>query len=418
MPSEPARAYVWTWLPGATDPVVAGVLERAGDLFEFAYGRSYLDRSDAIPLYLPELPLAPGRQRPMRGLQVAGVIQDAAPDSWGQRVLMHRLLGRARREDDPMDLGLLTYLLESTSNRTGALDFQASPEEYVARPSGGTLEEMLTAAERLDAGEPLSPELDAALLGGSSLGGARPKTALTDRGRQLIAKFSSVDDRYPVVKAEGLAMELARRVGLMVPPGEVRECLGRDVLVVERFDRTETLGERRATVSALTILELDEMYGRFATYYELADVIRARFINAKVTLRELFSRIVFNICVGNTDDHARNHAAFWDGNALELTPAYDLTPIVGSGGETRQAMAIGRDGYQMSQLAGCIPCADTYLLSAAEATEIIDAQLDVINTQFGEAADAARLTTLERANLWGSAILHPFAVEGYPRKSI
>ncbi len=414
MPSEPARAYVWVWLPGTTDPVVAGVLEPVGELFEFTYGRSYLERPDAIPLYLPELPLQPGRQRPPGGLRVAGVIQDAAPDSWGQRILMHRLLGRARREDDPADLGLLTYLLESTSNRTGALDFQASPEEYVMRASGGTLEELLTAAERFDAGESLSPELDQALLGGSSLGGARPKAPLTDGGRQLIAKFSSVDDHYPVVKAEGLAMDLAKRADLTVANTEVVECRGRDVLVVERFDRTATSAERRGMVSALTILELDEMNGRYASYYDFADAIRARFVNAKATLRELFSRVVFNICIGNTDDHARNHAAFWDGNMLELTPAYDLTPIVRSGGEARQALAIGRDGYQMSQLAGCIPYAETYLLSTTEAKEIIDSQLEVINTEYDEAADAARLTRVERNDLWGSAILNPYALEGLP----
>ncbi len=316
-----------------------------------------------------------------------------------------------------MELGLLTYLLESASNRTGALDFQTSPDEYVTRASGGTLEEMLTAAELLDAGEPLSPELDAALMGGSSLGGARPKASLTDRGRQFIAKFSSVDDRYPVVKAEGLAMELARLAGLTVAKTEVHECLGRDVLVVERFDRTASPGERRGMVSALTILELDEMNGRYATYYELADVVRARFVNAKAALRELFSRIVFNICIGNTDDHARNHSAFWDGNMLELTPAYDLTPIMRSGGEARQAMAIGRDGYQMSQLAGCIPYSEIYLLSPNDAKEIIDIQLEVINTKYGEAADAAHLTSVERDNLWNSAILNPYAMEGYPTNS-
>ena len=154
MNSEPDRAYVWAWLPGAVEPVVAGVLEADGALVVFTYGRSYLERPDAVPLYLPELPLEPGRQRPPGGLRVAGVIQDAGPDSWGQRVLMHRLVGRARRGDDPAELGPLTYLLESASDRTGALDFQTGPDEYVPRDSAGTLEELLTAAGRF---EPVSP---------------------------------------------------------------------------------------------------------------------------------------------------------------------------------------------------------------------------------------------------------------------
>jgi serine/threonine-protein kinase HipA len=73
---------------------------------------------------------------------------------------------------------------------------------------------------------------------------------------------------------------------------------------------------RRAMVSALTLLELDEMMAAYASYEKLAEIIRHRFIDAKRTLRELFSRIVFNILCGNTDDHARNHAAFWDGKQL------------------------------------------------------------------------------------------------------
>ena len=72
------------------------------------------------------------------------------------------------------------------------------------------------------------------------------------------------------------------------------------------------------------------------------------------TLRELFSRITFNILAGNNDDHARNHAAFWDGIELTLTPAYDICPQPRAGGETAQVMAIGEDGYRMSQVAGCV----------------------------------------------------------------
>ena len=83
--------------------------------------------------------------------------------------------------------------------------------------------------------------------------------------------------------------------------------------------------------------------------------------------RELFARITFNILVGNNDDHARNHAAFWDGEWLTLTPAYDICPQPRSGGETSQAMIIGRDGFRMSQLAGCVERAGTYMLTEADA---------------------------------------------------
>ena len=410
--SEPQRAYVWIWLPAATEPVVAGVLEARADTVFFNYGRSYLERPEAIPVY-SELPLQPGRQRPAAGLRVAGCISDAAPDAWGQRVILHRLLGRAGRETDPAELGLLTYLLASGSDRVGALDFQARSDRYEPRSVSATLEEMVTAAERLEAGEVFSAALDDVLLNGSSIGGARPKVLLDDGPRKLIAKFSSRTDTYPVVKAEGAAMHLARYTGVDAAKVEVTECLAHDVLLVDRFDRTSVPGERRLLVSALTILGLDEMMGRYATYHELADDIRARFTNPKATLQELFRRIVFNICVGNTDDHARNHAAFWDGTQLTLTPAYDICPQPRAGGETAQAMAIGRDGARLSQLATCLAAAPVYLLDPGQARDLISQVVDAIRTHWPEAADAARLTAAERAQMESRQILNPYAFEGY-----
>lgn len=407
------RAYVWVWLTGRTDAVVAGALEPFGSMLTFTYGRSYLARPDAVPLYLPELPLDRGIQRPLSGLDIAGCIRDAAPDAWGQRVILRRRHGSAADGHDTAELPMLSYLLESGSDRAGALDFQWSATEYAPRESSATLEALLTAAERFEAGEMLPPALTEALLHGSSIGGARPKATLTDGGHSIIAKFSSTTDTYPVVKAEAAAMDLARRAGVHAAATELRHVLGKDVLLVERFDRTDVPGQRRMFVSALTILQLPEMAGRYATYYDLADVIRSRFTDRAGTLRELFARITFNICLGNTDDHARNHAAFTDGEQLALTPAYDLCPQARTGGEAAQAMAIGRDGFRLSQLAGCVDAAGEYELSTAEAREIIDHQIEVIRAQWGDAADAARLSSAERQALWGRQVLNPFALYDY-----
>ena len=400
-------AFVWVWLPNAVDPVVAGRIDAVGDIHFFTYGRSYLERQDAIPLYLPELPLQPGRQHPDAALDLAGCLADAGPESWGQRVILARHLGHLSLTSDTGDLDRLNYFLESGSDRIGALDFQKSATEYTPRVAGhqADLSELMTAADRLQAGLELSPHLADALVHGTSIGGARPKALLDDGQRKLIAKFSSTTDPYPVVKAEGVAMELARRLGLHVPRTEVTDVLGRDVLLVERFDRTGA-GGRRLMVSALTILGLSEMTGRYATYPDLADIIRARFTDPTTTLRELFARIVFNVAVGNIDDHARNHAAFWDGTALSLTPAYDLCPQPRSGNEVNQAMSVGRHGERESRLSVCRTAASEYLLSPADATTIIDHTIDVINNQWAEAADSARVTALERQQLWHRQILN------------
>jgi serine/threonine-protein kinase HipA len=414
MTSEPTEAFVWTWLPGAEEPVVAGRLELASGIVSFNYGRSYLARPDAIPIYLPELPLEPGTIPPLGGLTIAGCIRDGGPDSWGQRVVMQHLLGAGTKDQDPALFGPLTYLLRSGSDRIGALDFQARSEVHVSRDEmTATLSELMEAADAVSKGQRLPPALDLALLHGSSVGGARPKALLKDDGRSLIAKFSSSTDTYAVVKGEFVAMELAHRAGLTAANVELRQVMGRDVLLVERFDRVPATKQRRALVSALTILGLDELMARYASYADLAQVVRERFVDARATLRELFARITFNILTGNTDDHARNHAAFWDGESLTLTPAYDICPQPRAGGEASQAMAIGADGFRMSQLSGCVERASTYMLTESDARELIDHQVEVIEHGWQAVCDLARMTEVDRSLFWGRQFLNPYAFYGY-----
>jgi serine/threonine-protein kinase HipA len=417
MTSErPREAYAWVWLPGAAEPVVAGRLDEAGGAISFVYGRSYLAREEAIPLYLPELPLRRGTIRPLAGLDAPGCLLDARPDAWGQRVIMNRLLGAQAAETDPGDLGVITYLLASDSDRVGALDFQVSAEHYV--PRGGqsaTLDELARAAELVQAGVPLTPALAAALMSGTAVGGARPKALMRAGERRLIAKFSSTTDVVPLVQGEYVAMELGRRAGLDVAAVELTTALGKHVLLVERFDREPGSARRRAIVSALTLLELRELQAPWASYAELAQTIRARFSEPTRTLRELFARITFNVVVGNTDDHARNHAAFWDGQTLALTPAYDVCPYPRGGGEASQAMIIGddSDSFRLSQLSGCVRRAHLYGLTEEDARAIIDHQLDVVRSQWDEVCDLAQLSAVDRGLLWGRAVMHPFALEGY-----
>lgn len=411
MTSEPQEAFVWVWLPGAEDPVVAGRLDAVGDAIAFTYGRSYLERDERIALYLPELPLRRGRVMPLVGT-IAGCIADAGPDAWGQRVILNHRIGRDA--EDTAELSQLTYLLESGSDRIGALDFQASSTEYVPRSPGeaqlSELASLAESAQKVEEGIPLSPALDQALLHGSSVGGARPKVLLRDGKRRLIAKFSSTSDTFAVVKAEFVGMELARRAGIGAATVELAEALGKDVLLVERFDRPPP-GGRRAQVSALTILGLDEWSARYASYEELANQVRARFTEPKATLRELFSRLTFNVLSGNTDDHARNHAAFWDGAELTLTPAYDITPLPRAGGEASQAMAIDRDGYRLSQVAACIARASTYLLTEEEARELVDRQIATIEREWDDVCELARLSEVDRRRLWHGAFLNRYATE-------
>lgn len=408
------EAFVWVWLPGAVEPVVAGRLYAVGNsaTLVFHYGKSYLERKDAIPIYLPELPLKSGALPLHDGLSMPGCIRDAAPDAWGRRVILNRKFGVKGLDLDRMDLSELAFLLESGSDRIGALDFQASPTEYIPRSAqSASLEELLQSAERVDKGIPLTPELDQALRHGSAIGGARPKALVEDEDgeKKYVAKFSASNDLYSVVKGEFIAMRLAALAGLKVAPVSLVRALGKDVLLVERFDRKRTpMGwERKAMVSALTILALDEMMARYASYQDLAEIIRQRFTNAQGTLSELFGRIVFNILCGNTDDHARNHAAFWDGDMLTITPAYDICPQGRAGQEASQAMLI-HDNDNRSRLSTCLKTAHHFLLSEKQAIEIIEAQMRTIAAHWSAVCAEADLSEVDRNLLWGRQFLNPY----------
>jgi serine/threonine-protein kinase HipA len=410
------EAYVWIWLPGKTQPVVAGLLTPQADgRMMFNYGRSYIERDDAIAIYAPELPLRSGAIAPLERMQMPSAIRDGSPDAWGRRVIINRITGLKGAGADTAELDELTYLLESGSDRVGALDFQQSPSEYVPRQKqNATLDELMESARRVEEGVPLSPDLDRALQHGTALGGARPK-ALIDRGdRKLIAKFSASNDLYNVVKGEFVAMRLAALVGLNVASVKLTKGLGRDVLLIKRFDRTlsDDGWLRHSLVSGLTLLGLDESEARYASYEDLATLIRHRFTAPQETLEELFGRIVFNILSGNTDDHARNHSAYWDGRALSLTPAYDICPQGRTGGEASQAMLI-KGNNRMSKLTSCLAAATDFQLNETHARAIIDAQIALINAQWDAVCDEAKMSKVERDFLMHRQFLNPYAFEGY-----
>src|SRR5680860_558414 len=181
--------YVWVWLPGATEPVVAGRLYRDSNnssVYNFNYGGTYLERSNAIPIYAPELPLQRGRIDPPAGLSMASSIRDGSPDAWGRRVIIHRLMGKDSKPDTELDE--LTYMLASGSDRIGALDFQTSPVTYVCREAENPrLEDLQEASKRVEKGLPLTPQLDKVLNHGSSIGGARPKALIQDGNTKYLS---------------------------------------------------------------------------------------------------------------------------------------------------------------------------------------------------------------------------------------
>lgn len=409
---RPAQAFVWIWLPGAADPVVAARLTDRGPRMSFVYGRSYLARHDAIALSLPDLPLQSGEV--LTRDDVPGCVADAGPDSWGKRVIERRLGLEAGA------LSTLGYLLESGSNRIGAIDLQHDADTYIPRTGDeATVGDLAEAAQRVEEGLPLGEVLRRALLQSTSAGGARPKALIAGGRFGYLAKFPSVRDSDPTIQGEYVAMHLAREAGIDAAGVSLRRVAGKQVLLVERFDRTPA-GGRRLLVSARTLLlnraAEEPARMRYDSYPLLAEEIRTRFAEPTTTMRELFTRITFNILCGNTDDHPKNHAAFWDGRSLTLTPAFDICPQGGFSAGAEQAMAFGANGDRVSQVARCVDHAHTYRLAGEEAAALVDHQIDTIRSNWHAACDRAELTRAERSTLWGRQFLNPYTLIGHAPK--
>jgi serine/threonine-protein kinase HipA len=376
--------FAFAYLAGMSEAVPAGRLELVEDATRlvrstFAYGRKYLQRPEAIPVDPRSLPLdsepGPREYEPRNGLEMFGAIRDAAPDFWGRRVI------EAKLKAPPDSLPESRYLLEAGTHRFGALDFRGEltdGEHDGALPPVTDLHYLVDAADRIQEGRSVPKRL-AMLFDAASLGGARPKALVVREGRHYLAKFPAKSDAWNVPAIERACLELARRCGLNVPEtGLVRLADGREVMLIERFDRA-ALGdgrvERRHAVSALTMLGKIEQESAASGYAEIAQAIRTHGVGAKVRAdqRELYARVAFSILVSNDDDHLRNHAFVWDpsGRGWRLSPLYDVVPHPQVARERLLHLSVGPRG-RSATLDNLLDAHADFGLLVTEAASIID----------------------------------------------
>lgn len=337
-----AERYVWIWLPGQAQPTLCGHLRWDGRAAAFAYVRSYHERPDAMAI-APQWPLStPLGERcfPPEDDALPGFIDDVAPGRWGDYVL-EKLHGRRLSAFDALIAGQL--------HRSGALEFSDRHDQPPApTPATPGLDELAEAIGRLDRGQPVDAEALLVFRHGPSLGGRRPKATVLDDGRLWVAKFASVRDPdrlQPRREAFGLA--LARHAGVEVPDFHIRELQGAPVLLVERFDRPPADG-RQHVLSARTLQGLSERQMlASASYPAVADMLR-RDADDETAAIQWFERMVFNLVLGNTDDHALNHLFGWDGRQLTLLPAFDLEQQPDTGVLRCQEMVVGVEGKRAS----------------------------------------------------------------------
>jgi serine/threonine-protein kinase HipA len=338
-------------------PERLGVLHaRAGngrEVFDFEYDEAALGRPEIAAVALdPRLPPLRGPQHAARGHSNFGLFCDASPDGWG-RLLMQRRLERLQRTgalDKRYRLVESDYLLGVHDGfRTGALRFKLQEQgpflddqDDVAAPPFVRLRELEAASRALEDETlpPDSPRIDAWLrmlvAPGGSLGGARPKACVVDdSGALWIAKFPSIKDKHDVGAWELVVQSLALACGMRVPEARTQKFnSGQNTFLVKRFDRNADGGRTHfASAMTLTGRQDGDDASSGTSYLELARVLIDHGANTAADLAELWSRIVFNMLVSNTDDHLRNHGFLLEpGRGWRLSPAYDMNPVAGAGG--------------------------------------------------------------------------------------
>ncbi len=326
------RLDVWLTLPSG-ESLMAGALivsdpdpVRGGLQGQFRYAPEYLEYPQAFPLDPLNLSLSMktfDADRPREG--VHGVFEDSLPDDWGRRLMIrrHKLSRNVQR---------VPNLLRLLGNQgLGALSYveEGRPEVKTTGISCRHLQELALLAQKFEQ-EPATAdddELSLLFQAGSSPGGARPKALVTDDKGAYLAKFASAKDRLDVVSLEAAVMALARRAGIETADtkifalGTTEKCL-----LVRRFD-INAAGGRNHLVSMQSLLKADGYYN--AGYRDLAEVIKYISSQPGHDLHKLYRQMVFNIMIGNTDDHLKNFIMLHDDTGWRLSPAFDLLPNIG-----------------------------------------------------------------------------------------
>ncbi len=337
---------------GLVDPIFMGTLfatpVRGKEVFSFQYHPNWL-KSPYAQVLDPDLSLFSGPQYARDGHPNFGLFLDSSPDRWG-RVLMQRREAQQAKADkrDIRPLIESDYLLGVyDQHRMGALRFRLSEDTpflddqaEIATPPWTSLRDLEYATlqledENAEAHSDYLKWLKMLIAPGGSLGGARPKASVRDeKNHPWIAKFPSRRDEINIGKWEYLVCQLAQTAGIQTPTSLIRHFSGDyDTFLSKRFDRTEC-GTRLHFASAMTLLGKKDGDGgdTGVSYLDMADFLIKNGAHANQDLEQLWRRIVFYICVSNTDDHLRNHGFLLQARGWTLSPAYDINPVATGNG--------------------------------------------------------------------------------------
>lgn len=404
-------------LPGQTEAVTAGrfVLSKNRDgtpLGKFVYGKSYLARNDAVEIDPVELKLSDETYETARLAGVFGALRDAGPDYWGRRVI--------EKHSGKTMLGEIDYLLESPDDRAGALGFGLGQEPPAPRRKFNKTLDLTKLQKIADdiIGQEIKEkdddvvQIEELMLIGTSLGGARPKTVVEDEQGLWIAKFNRPDDRWNFAKVERAMLMLAKKCGISTAENRVVQVAGKDVLLVQRFDRfkSEKGYARSRMISGLTVLQADENERDRWSYISLAEEIRRLVANPSRDAPELFRRMCFNALISNLDDHPRNHALIAKEREWNLSPAYDLTPSPVAAQDQRDLAMICGDRGRLACASNILSQHTRFLLGQVDAKTIVEKMRETVSATWYDVVRAEGVSEKD-----AEAIRGAFVYEGFDR---
>lgn len=339
--------YVYTHWTGMEEPSLMGILHserlRGSEIFSFEYDDRWM-RSNAALLLDPELQLYPGPHYLSDGQKNFGIFLDSSPDRWGEILIKRREVALAKIENrEPKQIFETDYLLGvCDGQRMGAMRFKLEPEgpflddnRNMASPPWTSIRELEEISLRLEEEDVIYDSeylkwLNMIIAPGASLGGARPKAGVVDdTGNLWIAKFPSRNDNGDIGAWEIVTYRLAIMAGLNMAESKAQKFSSDHyTFLTKRFDRNED-GERIHFASAMTMLGYTDSQNHQdgASYLDMVEFLTANGANVKEDLEELWRRIVFSMCVKNTDDHLRNHGFMLTDGGWTLSPAYDINPV-------------------------------------------------------------------------------------------
>ena len=317
---------------------------RGSDSYSFQFADGWIKKYNAIALS-DDLNNYLGIQYTQPEKDIFGCFTDALPDRWGRTLLLRREQILAQEENRPIRrLSSFDFLTGIDDfSRMGGLRFKERPDGEFINTSNALrippltdLRELIAASKEIERSEEANvlPEkrwIVQLVQPGSSLGGARPKANVVDADHSIyVAKFPSLKDDYDVGLWEHFCHLLAKNAGINAAETKVITINDKHhTLLSRRFDRTED-GRRIHFASAMTLLGLND--GDNATtgngYLDIVDFILSGCTDVYTNLRELFRRVAFNICIGNSDDHFRNHGFLLAAKGWTLSPAYDMNPTL------------------------------------------------------------------------------------------